>query len=63
MEYLFWTGKPLLDSLGAHEPTVEDLRDSMRHAIRQSLIPLAAYARQYEKYISLAGLDIQEYLK
>ena len=62
IEGLFWSGTPLLESVGENEPEVVKLRETVRHAIQQSLIPLRAYARQYEKYLDLYNLDINEYL-
>ena len=62
IEGLFWSGTPLLESVGENEPEVVKLRETVRHAIQQSLIPLRAYARQYEKYLDLYNLDINQYL-
>lgn len=62
IEGLFWSGTPLLESVGENEPEVVRLRETVRHAIKQSLIPLRAYARQYEKYLELFNLDINQYL-
>lgn len=30
LEELFWSGTPLLESVGAHEPHVEELRNTIR---------------------------------
>lgn len=62
IEGLFWSGTPLLESVGENEPEVVKLRETVRHAIKQSLIPLRAYSRQYEKYLELYNLDINQYL-
>ena len=62
MEDIFWSGTPLLESVGEHEPHVEELRDTIRDAIRHSLIPMKAYARVYEKYLELINIDINQYV-
>eukprot|EP00118_Oscarella_pearsei_P012540 m.93002 g.93002 ORF g.93002 m.93002 type:complete len:4173 (+) comp36767_c0_seq9:102-12620(+) len=63
MEDLFWTGKPLLEAVGTHEPSVEDQRALVCLAVQQALIPLQAYAKKYEQFLELATMDIPEYLK
>lgn len=35
----------------------------MRKAIAKSAIPLLAYARRYEKYLELANMDVNVYVK
>lgn len=62
IEGLFWSGTPLLESVGENEPEVVKLRETVRHAIKQSLIPLRAYAKQYEQYLDLYNMDINQYL-
>ena len=63
MEDIFWSGTPLLESVGEHEPPVEELRDTITHAIRHSLIPMKAYAEAYETYLELINIDITQYVK
>ena len=63
LEGLFWSGTPLLESVGVNEPEVVKKREMIRKAIRQSLIPLKAYAKQYEKFLDLHNLDINQYLE
>jgi dynein heavy chain len=63
LEEIFFSGTPLLESVGEHEPPVEELRETVRSAIRKALIPLKAYARQYEKYLELMNMDINAYVK
>ena len=63
MKKLFWSGTPLLETVGENEPPVVELRELIRKAVRQSIIPLKAYAKQYEKYLELFNLDINEYLR
>ncbi|KAM6256563.1 LOW QUALITY PROTEIN: dynein axonemal heavy chain 1 [Porphyrio hochstetteri] len=57
------TGTPLLDSVGLHEPEVEELREVLRLAIRKARIPLRAYAKRYEKFLELNNNDIQYFLR
>lgn len=63
LEGLFWSGTPLLESVGENEPEVVRLRETVRQSVKSSLIPLKAYAKQYEKYLDLFNLDINEYLQ
>ena len=63
MEDIFWSGTPLLESVGEHEPPVEELRDTIQHAIRQALIPMKAYAESYEVHLELINIDIGQYVK
>ncbi|XP_064629143.1 dynein axonemal heavy chain 1-like isoform X2 [Lineus longissimus] len=63
MEDIFWSGTPLLESVGEHEPHVEELRDDVCRAIRKSLFPMKSYAREYEQYLELNNMDINEYIK
>ena len=42
---------------------MEELRETVRHAIQRALVPLKAYAREYEKYLELMNLDINQYIK
>ena len=62
MEDIFWSGTPLLESVGEHEPHVEELRGAIRAAIRKAVVPMKAYAREYEKWLELINLDINEYV-
>ena len=63
MEDIFWSGTPLLESVGEHEPHVEELRETIRNAIRKAVIPLRAYAKEYEKYQELVNMDVNQYVK
>ena len=64
MEELFWSGHNLLlESVGEHEPFVDQLRDSLQTAIVKSLIPMKAYAREYEKHLPLMMLDVNTYVQ
>ncbi|XP_029774824.1 dynein heavy chain 1, axonemal isoform X2 [Suricata suricatta] len=63
MEDLFISGNPLLESVGLHEPLVEELRAAVANAIRKAMIPLQAYAREYQKYLELNNNDLTTFLK
>ena len=63
MEEMFFSGTPLLEPVGLHEPFVEELRDSIRHAILKALIPMRAYALQYESFLPVLNLDLNAYVR
>lgn len=63
LENMFIRGTTLLESVGLHEPAVEELRNTIRSAIRNAVIPLQAYAKQYESQLELNNNDIQSFLK
>ncbi|XP_032177365.1 dynein heavy chain 1, axonemal isoform X1 [Mustela erminea] len=63
MEDIFISGDPLLESVGLHEPLVEELRAMIANAVRKAMIPLQAYAREYQKYLELNNNDIATFLK
>ncbi|KAL1763634.1 dynein heavy chain 1, axonemal isoform X1 [Sigmodon hispidus] len=63
MEDIFIRGDPLLESVGLHEPLVEELRASITNAIRKAMLPLQAYAKEYRKYLELNNNDITTFLK
>ncbi|XP_077969677.1 dynein axonemal heavy chain 1-like isoform X2 [Styela clava] len=62
LEELFWRGTPLLESVGAHEPHIEELRKTIRNAIQKALIPLRVYASCYEKHLDLFNLVVDDYI-
>lgn len=62
LEDIFWSGTPLLESVGEHEPHVEVLRETIRLAVHQSLIPMNAYAERYKKYVDIYNLDVTNYI-
>ncbi|XP_009915551.2 dynein axonemal heavy chain 1 [Haliaeetus albicilla] len=62
LENILITGTPLLESVGLHEPEVEELREAMQSAIQKALIPLQAYAKRYEKFLELNN-NIQYFLR
>ncbi|CAM4703272.1 unnamed protein product [Lepidochelys kempii] len=63
LENMFIRGTPLLESVGLHEPLVEELRNTIQSAIRKAVIPLQAYAKQYENQLELNNNDIHSFLK
>ncbi|XP_041081390.1 dynein heavy chain 1, axonemal [Polyodon spathula] len=63
LKNMFISGVPLLESVGLHEPPVEELREGIRSAIRKALIPLSAYAKQYERHLELSNMDIDHFIK
>lgn len=63
MEDLNFTGTPLLESVGEHEPPVEELRNTTRHALKCSLIPLISYSKEYEQFVDLLNLDVNAYCR
>lgn len=63
MEDLFISGNPLLESVGLHEPLVEELRVTIANAIHKAMVPLKAYAKEYRKYLELNNNDIATFLK
>ncbi|XP_052086994.1 dynein axonemal heavy chain 1-like isoform X4 [Mytilus californianus] len=63
LEDITWSGTPLLESVGEHEPFVEELRDNICNSIRKALIPMKAYAKEYEKHLELMNTDINKYVE
>ena len=63
LEEIFWADTPLLESVGEHEPRVEELRETILNAIQKALLPMMAYAKAYEKYLDLNNLEINDYIK
>ncbi|XP_042305771.1 dynein axonemal heavy chain 1 isoform X2 [Sceloporus undulatus] len=63
LENIFICGTPLLESVGINEPAVVELRNTICTCICKALIPLQAYAKNYEKYLELNNRDIHNLLK
>lgn len=63
MQKLFIGGDPLLKSVNMWEPGVTELRERVRSALTQAVIPLRAYAAEYEKHLELHNLDIETFLR
>lgn len=62
MQKLFIGGDPLLESVSLWEPEVTELREKIRIALTQAVIPLRAYAAEYEEHLELQNLDIETLL-
>ena len=63
MEEMFFSGSPLLEAVGLHEPFVEQLRDTIRHCISKATIPMRTYAEQYESFLPILILDPSVYIR
>ncbi|KAJ3337633.1 hypothetical protein HDU93_000776 [Gonapodya sp. JEL0774] len=63
MDVMFWAMKPVLETVRDSEPAVARLRMSVRAAVKESLIPLEAYLRQYDKHLKMLTLDPLQYMK
>uniref|UniRef100_A0A8D1UYI8 Dynein axonemal heavy chain 1 n=1 Tax=Sus scrofa TaxID=9823 RepID=A0A8D1UYI8_PIG len=63
MEDIFISGDPLLESVGLHEPLVEELRAVIANALHKAMIPLQAYAKEYRRYLELNNSDVATFLK
>ncbi|XP_051768758.1 dynein axonemal heavy chain 1 [Ctenopharyngodon idella] len=50
-------------SVGLWEPEVKNLRESISVALNQAIIPLRAYAREYECHLELYNSDINTFLE
>ena len=42
---------------------MEELRQTVSSSIKKALIPMKAYAREYEPYLELINMDINLYIK
>ncbi len=63
MEDIFWSGTPLLESVGNMEPHIVELKETIAFMVKQALIPLKAYAKSYDRYTNLMNLNIENYIK
>lgn len=63
MQKLLIGGDPLLETVHSWEPQVNELREKVRHTLTQAVIPLKAYAAEYEQYLDLHNLDIDTLLR
>jgi len=63
MEEMFFSGTPLLEAVGLREPFVKDLRQTVTEAMTRALIPMKAYAEQYETFLPIINLDIGQYIR
>lgn len=62
MTNLFIVGD-VLWSVGLWEPEVKNLRESISVALKQAIILLKAYAREYERHLELYNSDINTFLE
>lgn len=63
MEDIFWSGTPLLESVGNLEPHIVDLKTTIGEMIAKAIIPLKAYAKAYDRYTNLMNLNVDQYIK
>jgi dynein heavy chain len=63
MEDIFWSGTPLLESVGNLEPHILELKNTIAQLIRKALIPIRAYCKVYERYTHIMNLNIEQYIK
>lgn len=63
MEDIFWSGTPLLESVGKQEPHILELKKTIIHMINLALIPLRAYAKVYDRYTHIMNLNVDQYIK
>ena len=64
VDRLFWPRVPeLLESVGDQEGDVCVLRERIQSYIGEALVPLAAYARQYTKYVELANTSAVDFME
>jgi dynein heavy chain len=63
MEDIFWSGTPLLESVGNLEPHVVVLKNTISQMLQKALIPLKAYAKVYERYTLVNNLGVDAYIK
>lgn len=60
---MFIGGDPMIQSVNMREPLVIELKKKVAHALSQALIPLRAYAAEYEKFLELQNIDIPKFIE
>lgn len=60
---MFIGGDPMIQSVNMREPLIIELKKKVTHALSQALIPLQAYAAEFEQFLELQNLDIQEFIQ
>lgn len=60
---MFIGGDPMIQSVNMREPLILELKKKVAHALSQASIPLRAYATEYEQFLELQNLDIQEFIE
>lgn len=63
MEDIFFSGTPLLESVGNMEPHITELKETIVDLINKAIIPLKAYSKSYDKYTQLMNLNVDNYIK
>ena len=63
MQDISWSETPYLEAVERDEHVVKELRETMRDAVKSSLIPLKAYARKYEQFLPVVHIDVREYVR
>lgn len=63
MKQMFISGTPQLQSVALWEPAVVEIREKIRTALRKAVVPLRAYAREYEHHLEVHNSDIATYIK
>ncbi|TTB85611.1 Dynein heavy chain 1, axonemal [Bagarius yarrelli] len=63
MKSLFISGVPLLESVSLWELEVKKLSDRVVNAVCQAIVPLRAYAREYECHLELYNSDVNAFLQ
>ena len=63
LEEIFFSGTPLLEAVGMHEPFVVELREVIKNAVARSIIPMKVYAHQYQEYVEVMNLDVSNYVR
>ncbi|XP_076467002.1 dynein axonemal heavy chain 1-like [Babylonia areolata] len=63
MQDVFWSGTPLLESVGRMEPEVVMMREALRRSILTSYIPIRAYAKRFEVYLPVNNIVIKDYIE
>lgn len=53
----------MIQSVNMREPLIIELKAKVRHALSQALIPLRAYAVEYEKFLELLNLDVDAFIE
>ncbi|XP_025097584.1 dynein heavy chain 1, axonemal-like [Pomacea canaliculata] len=62
MEDIFFAATPLLETVGKLEGQVVKMRETVRHAIQQAIIPLEAYAAEFSQYLPVFNTIIPTYI-
>ncbi|KAI8841134.1 dynein heavy chain and region D6 of dynein motor-domain-containing protein [Chytriomyces cf. hyalinus JEL632] len=61
LDQMFWATKSNLQIPHSKEPAIFKLREKLRAALRDGLVPLEEYLRQYDKHLRLLNLNITQY--